>query len=291
MLQDAIRPGLTALVLAFATLLVAAPGAGTPGLAAEPGTEEATVLRAPEKRDLPSRRLLLPYFEVEADAVDGESTLFAVRNESLATVEIDVKYYEADAPQAPQRTDRFTLAPKEIRTVNLRAVENLEVDPDGFARGYVLIEQVGGAPGALHGDTFQVNPGDNFATGSRLVDADLESPDNDLCSVFVVRFLQGGGFDGGAVFQLWIDTDSVPLPQASLAYEVYDEPGDLINAGTLTPDRATLEIPASLLLTGPAAGTAFGAVELQLTDSVGHLSVTLSALGRYSVGLEATCKD
>ncbi|MEM8932456.1 MAG: hypothetical protein AAGE94_14840, partial [Acidobacteriota bacterium] len=126
--------------------LGAAPVTADAPFANAPITDTITDLvempRANTKRDVPTGRLLVPYYEVDVNGATGTTTLFAVRNESLATVEIDIQYFEADAPQAAQRTDRVSLGAKGVHTVNLSFVQNLEVDPDGFARGYVIIDQV-----------------------------------------------------------------------------------------------------------------------------------------------------
>ncbi|MEM9557684.1 MAG: hypothetical protein AAGC60_25725 [Acidobacteriota bacterium] len=232
------------------------------------------------------QRLLLPYYETEMGNVFGASTLFALRNESTQSVEVTIKYYEADAPQAPQVTDPVMLGPKGVKTVNLRDVPLLEVDPDGFARGFVVFEAPTGVE--IHGDYFQATPGDAFATGARLVNLDT-----DPCSTFSVRFLRGGAFSGGTNYVLWIDADALPLPAEAVVYSIYTEAGGApVKLDFLDVGLATTRFSVQDLLGGVDSGLNAGVLELQLSEGLqGHLAATMSASGLYSVGLEAACRD
>jgi hypothetical protein len=235
-------------------------------------------------------RLVLPYYEVETIDPNGDTMLFAIRNESIAPVEVDIKYFEIDTPVAPQHTERVTLAGKQIKPVNIRDVPNLETDPDGVKRGYVVFEQVSGN-GVIAGDYFRVDRADNFASGSRLVNADPSNAADDRCSNFTFRFLRGGAFSGGTKIFYWIDSTVLPAPD-TLAYSIYNEAGALVSTGTLPNlDRVASSFNIETLLTGPAAGLNAGAVEIQFSGGMlGHVAGSMSASGLYSVGFEALCR-
>lgn len=254
---------------------------------AAPAAENAG---APPKRAVAAARLLVPLFEVDLAHPGGATTFFSVRNEIPASVDVRISLYAADSPQAPFHSDTVTLAAKQIRSVDVRSQPNLVADEDGFARGYVIIETLSGEA-VIQGDYFQLNPGEAFATGSRLVNVDPQSEDNDLCSNFTIRFLNGGGFDGGTTFTIWLDLDVAPQDTTVLSYYVYRESGgDPIALHDLAANRVALRVSAAELM--PIISTNFGAIEFQLADGVrGHIAAVMSALGLYSVGLEAACRD
>lgn len=235
-------------------------------------------------------KLVVPYFEVDTLDPGGITLLYAIRNESTAPIQVDIKYYEIDSPFAPQRTDRVTLAAKEIKTINVRDVGNLEIDGDGFKRGYIRFEQVAGT-GVLSGDFFRVDPDDNFASGYRMVNADPANASDERCSIFTFRFLKGGIFSGGTQIFYWLDSTVLPGPSA-IAYSIYDEPGNLVISGVLSnTDRVASKISIDQLLTGPAAALNAGAVEIQFTGFLGHVAGRISASERFSVGFEGVCRQ
>lgn len=235
-------------------------------------------------------QLLLPYYQVESGNISGDSTLFAVRNEGLETISVTASFFEIDSPQAPQRTEIYLLGPKQIRTVNIRDVPNLEIDEDGFARGYITFA-TGQPDHRIHGDYYQVTPGEAFATGARMVDISDASPFNELCSNVSLRFLQGGAFSGGTEIVFWIDSASLPLPANAITFSVYSESGgEPVFTSNLPVDTVAGTVEIDQLL-GPFAVN-FGAVELQLASGlVGHFAATLSASGQFSVRVEGTCRD
>ena len=253
-------------------------------------------LAAPELAITPksfplSSKLVLPYFEVDTGNPGGTTVLYAIRNESTLPIEVDIKYYEIDSPFAPQLTQRVTLAAKAIKPVNIRDVSPLEIDGDGFKRGYVRFEVVGGS-GVLAGDFFRVDPDDDFASGYRLVNADPASAADERCSVLTFRFLRGGLFSGGTKIYYWLDLAT--LPQAdTINYSVYDEAGTLVSTGSLAnTDRVASKVAVEQLLVGPAAGLNAGAIEFQFSGGVvGHVAGAINASGRFSVGFEAVCRE
>ncbi len=244
----------------------------------------------PGKRAVAGSRLLLPYYEVDMSDPSGATTIFSVRNETLEPVEVTIWYHQTDRPQTHQAFETVTLEPKQLRSGNVRQVAGLVVDDDGFARGFVVIETTAGDP-VIQGDYFQVSPGQAFATGNRLLNVDPESADNDLCSLFTVRFLNGGAFSGGTDFVIWLDLEVAPTGQEPvIRYAVRRESGDLVFSTELYRNEVAFKTKASDLV--KPIPTAFGVIEFELLDgAMGHVSAVMSANGLYSVGLEAACGD
>lgn len=278
------------------TALLAGPLAGPLAAAAAPAAtsleaDVAASLAVPPKSFPLTSKLVLPYFEVDTNDPGGTTVLYGIRNESTASIEVDIKYFEIDSPFAPQSTERVTLTAKQIKTVNIRDVPNLEIDPDGFKRGYVKFEVVGGA-GVLAGDFFRVDPDDNFASGYRLVNADPGNSADERCSIFTFRFLRGGVFSGGTRIYYWLDMATLPSPN-TIAYSVYNEAGTLLTIGTLpNTDRVASKIDVEQLLTGAAGTLNAGAIEFQFTGGVvGHVAGAINASGRFSVGFEGVCRE
>ncbi len=271
-----VAAGLVWLATAAAATAAEIPG---PRVASTPSAAKAATAGA---------RLLLPLYLVDTTAADGVTTIFAVRNELDVPAEIEIRYFRTDSPQAPQRTDTVILGAKQVLPINLRFVDDLRVDEDGTARGYVVVEALTEGA-AVQGDYFRVTPGEDFATGFRLLNADPSSPDNDLCGLFSLRFLNGGGFDSGTRYIVWLDRDAAPNGEV-LALVAYDEAGTQVLARTVAADEVAFEVSAAELLQPFVQD--FGAIEFQFLDGVvGHVSAILSASGRYSVGLEAACGD
>lgn len=240
------------------------------------------------KRDVIASRLILPYYEVDTNDLSGTTTLVAIRNETTGAVTVDLHFYEPDSPQAPQKTVTVDLAPKEVYQSNLRDVDTLEVDPDGFARGYVVVEEQTGTP-SLSGDAIFLTPGQDFATATQLVNGTPESILSELCSIFSVRWLRGS-FDAESVITLWIDTGEIPSDPNVVTYTIFDDAGDEVLTNNLPLDVVTTRVTVDELLGDATAGG--GAVEFQISNDLqGHVSVSIDAFGRFSGGFEGFCKD
>jgi membrane-associated protease RseP (regulator of RpoE activity) len=99
---------------------------------------------------------MVPFFKVDRARPGGESTLYAIRNTSTSTTHRVVVSYWVDWPFDPQadpdRTQTFDLAPRQVRTVNLRDVSGLAVT-----------ELAPGSPAASAG----LRPGDIIASINR----------------------------------------------------------------------------------------------------------------------------
>lgn len=287
-------------ILTIATLFLSLAPASAWGLLPAPPADEAAAAAPVQKRAVPSGDVLVPLYSVDTADPAGATTLWALRNDALSSVDVEVLYYEPDAPQLFQRRDVFTLAAKSVKTVNIRFVENLEVDPDGFARGYVIFRTLTDGADELQGDYFLITPGENFASGFRMVNIDEGSVHNELCTKATIRFMRGGGFSGGTTYRVWFEADTPPNGTQSLVnYAIYDEPGNLIFESTLAVAESAFDVDIATLL-GPFQGQVnFGAVEFTFSGTVGSpprnrlgtVSGVLDALGSYSVGIEASCSN
>jgi hypothetical protein len=144
------------------------------------------------------------------------------------------------------------------------------------------------------GDTFRITPNQDFAGGKRLLDITPSGGHNDLCSLFSVRFLNGGGFDSGTIFNVWVDLPVAPDPEEGediFFINAWDEDGSLLVSRGYQSTRVSFQVTAEELLS-PVSNEDFGAMDFEFADgATGHVSVLLSAGGRYSVEFEATCGD
>lgn len=178
----------------------------------------------------PSSDLLLPWFEVHL--ASQRTTLFSVGNAAHEAVNVKAAVHTNWGIPVVERTIRLQAG--EVKTVNLRdwivagnvpapvlrgahlehvqaaltgqlspkddlfyATQADPFDPE-LAVGYVTLRVIG-APrlDALWGDYFWVDPTQDFAEGELLVDIDRSSPCGALCTTHRMRFMNGGGFDGG----------------------------------------------------------------------------------------------
>jgi hypothetical protein len=179
-----------------------------------------------------------------------------------------------------------TLDPFETRTFNLRDNPGLAADGDGFARGFVEITTTGNSDQTpvLAGDYFQVDVGDNFATGDRLVRG------SDLCDDATVRFLELPLPGSGTRLTVWIANPrgSGPADPPSFTVRVFDEPGNEVGVPTeFRVDAHALELEASLL-----SALSFGTLRFDFGNSNGGtVYAESSAQGRFSIGVTSQCDD
>ncbi len=246
---------------------------------------------AGEKTDGSSSRLLLPLFQVDTTDINGLNTLFSVRNEGVEPIDIKVEFFETTGPQVAQMTQERILGAKELTTFNILLEPGLDADPDGFIRGFVIISS--STPGArMQGDYYRLIPNEDFASGARLLDISSTSTNNDLCNLFTMRYLNGGGFDSGTEYVVWVERDTPPEPgENTFSIAIYDQPGELQGVRSFASSSVAFTVSAADLIDGITSKD-FGAIEFQFSDgAVGHISAVVSASNRYSVGLEATCGD
>ena len=268
-----------------------APPDGAPAADGAPVADGApAAVEKGTKRSAGSARLLLPFFLVDSTDAQGPSTYFSVRNESLASIEIEVSYFATDRPSSALRTDRYTLTKKQLRSFDVRSVlADLLIDDDGFARGYVVVENLSGEP-VIQGETFQLDPDQGFASSVRLLDVDPDSPHNDLCSFLSLRFFNGGLFTGGTVYTVWLSLDEPPDGvDPVLEYSVYRESGKMVFHSSFHASEVAFQVRAEDLVS--ISPISFGVIEFEFPNTVGAVVGTLSADGQYSVGVEAACGD
>ena len=250
-----------------------------PNAAAPPIGRNAYAAAPPaEKSAEPKEILVVPFYEVDTTDPAGTTTLFAVRNVFSNSVDIEVRYQVPDGT-AP-RQDFLTLAPFETLTVNVRDIAGLPVDPDGVARGFIVVLQTSFlGSGLLVGDYIQVDVGNAFATAQRM--ASLE----DLCDAADVRFVD---FGAGTELRLLISAPRGSNPVTNLASVVVHpirEDGTVLPQTEIYTDDFAFAVSAS-----DFTGAAFGTLLFDFQNSGGGLVYAeYSAAGQFSVGLDAAC--
>lgn len=231
-----------------------------------------------EKVDEPEDTLVVPFYEVDTTDPGGTTTLFAVRNTFSQPVDIRVRYQAPDGTAL--RQDSVTLAGRETLTRNVRDVAGLPADPDGFARGFIVILQTSRlGSGLLVGDYFQVDVDDAFATGQRMASLD------ELCDLTEVRFLD---FGAGTELRLLIaapqGSDPVLDPASVEVHPIRED-------GTLLPKTEIYTSDFALVLNASDfTGTGSGTLIFDFLNSGGGLVYAeYSADGLFSVGLNGAC--
>jgi hypothetical protein len=233
---------------------------------------------AAEKIDEPQETLVVPFYEVDTTDPAGTTTLFAVRNVFSNSVDIEVRYQAPDG--SAQRLEPVTLAGFETLTRNVRDVAGLPADPDGFARGFIVIVQTSlQGSGLLVGDYFQVDVGNAFATGQRMASLD------ELCDLTEVRFVD---FGEGTELRLLIAApqgSNPVLDPASVEVHPILEDGTVLPKTEIFTDDFALVVSAS-----DFTGSAFGTLIFDFQNSGGGLVYAeYSADGQFSVGLNGAC--
>lgn len=257
-------------------------------------TDNGTPLVAFECRDQANQqwRLLtdsslpayfVPYVEVlRRNLAPALTTLFAVRNPSDDAVTVRYEYYDAnDTLGAPEQTQTAVLGPGAVRTVD---VQNISVF-DGTV-GWVGITAVDGATGQplasqnLYGDYFRFDPGSNFASGDKLLHAD-----DALCATWHIRFFNGGAFDGGTLFRFFVPGLGNGGTWTATG-RVFTEGGVEVQNYVMSSSNRATSLSSFVL------NASFGTVEWTFQGGVkGHISAVMDALGAFSVGLNAECRD
>ncbi len=234
---------------------------------------------------------LLPNFRVDLSSGSGPTTLLAVRNDSTSDTLVQVDYH----PRFGEAySERWTLGPREVRSVDLRSIEEIRPTNPSFTAfsGFVGVTALDPStlqPSAvqdLSTDFFRIDPDNDFASGDLLVDLSTPSRPTGLCNHWITRFFNGGPFDGGTTFTFFLRREP-PGDFAVISGRVYDESGRFIQQVDLSLISRTTELTADQL----GLETPFGAIEWDIESNIGHVSTTYSALGRYSVRLPGTCKD
>lgn len=226
----------------------------------------------------------VPYFKVDETSPVGTTTLFAVRNLTGGSVSGEIEYFTTGG--ASQRTDALSLGPYDTVTVNLRDIPGLITGMDGFARGYVMITTAGNPDmtPVLAGDFFQVDVGNNFATGDKLFRV------IGLCQHASVRSLRFPLPGSGTQLAIWIEN-----PRGvgggdppSFTVQAYDENGNAVGAQTVVKTTLhALSFDASVF-----TGLDFSTLRFNFSNSAGGtVYAEASTEGRFSVGVSAQCDE
>lgn len=228
--------------------------------------------------------LLVPYFLVDRSEPFGTTTLYAVRNLTGGPVSADVEYFTLGG--ASQGTETLNLGPFDTHTRNLRDVPGLATSPDGYARGFVEIVTAGNPDmtPVLAGDYFQVDVGENLATGEKLV-REIE-----LCDHASIRFLEFPLAGSGTRLSVWI-----PNPRGvgggappSFTVQAYDEDGHPVGGVTsVFSSLHAMKIDATAF-----TALDFGTLRFDFSNSGrGTVYAESSAQGRFSVGVSSQCDE
>ena len=268
----------------------------------------------------PSSDLLLPYFEVDAANPGGLTTLFAVGNAAQQPVEVLATLHTNWG--IPILEVPFTLQAHEVRTFNLRdwfrqggepgkalavvEVQHLsaaasgrpspkdnlyygsEVRPDLLV-GYVILRTRGNRPDALWGDWFNVDVSGNLARGDVLANIDRSSGCPGLCQRHLLRYLSGGGFDGGTEIVIWREVRGTPSASPAGGLKLQADATAFSEPGLPIDNRRLALLPVERILVSELGfQQPFGSLDLE-SESETFVSVQHSAENRYSVGLTTYC--
>lgn len=245
----------------------------------------------PEKIDGRADFFVIPYFEVDTtNPAGGTTTLIAVRNSDDEERTVSMQYRNPDGTE--MLTDEITLAPKRIRTFNLRDL-GLPAEMDGFSRGYARVIDSEAIVNVfpqeiLTVDYFLVDDENNFATGERAIN--LTSADGyfDLCQSFEARFANAGAFDGTRVvfYASAPQGDDPATDSPTVLVNAFDEAG---NAAMSTVAIYSANVSFVLDATQLSGTFDFGALEIVFNNTVGHVGTITQALERFSVGFNGAC--
>jgi hypothetical protein len=165
-------------------------------------------------------------------------------------------------------------------------VGGLAADGDGFSRGFVEVSTAGNPDltPVLGGDYFQVDVGDDFATGDQLV-RQIE-----LCDRASIRFIEFPLPGSGTRLTVWIANPrgTGAADPVSFTVRVHDEAGNAVGGliGFKTTNHA-LELQAT-----DFTGLDFGTLRFDFTNSSGGtVYAEASAQGRFSVGVTSQCDE
>ncbi|MCP4656433.1 MAG: hypothetical protein GY856_13550 [bacterium] len=271
---------------------------------------------------VPSSDLLLPYFEVDIDGY-GVTTLFSMVNSSPEPISARVNVYSNWGVEILSTTIDFE--GDEVRTVNLghwivdgnllgktlskadrdhlqSALSGRRSPKDDLyyadeitferAVGFVTIRVLGGSrPDVIFGDYFIVDPAQDFAQGDVLVSIDQALGCANVCTRHALRFLEGGGFDGGTELVIWTNRLNQPSDdpffpeQKKITADIlsYEESGEPLAHHSLDVLPLTVVRVSELALAEP-----FGWFDL-ITEDASFIAVRHSAQNRFRVGLETFC--
>lgn len=223
--------------------------------------------------------LIVPGFEVEVGESTGPTTFFSIRNTTDSSIDVEIEYYAEKVGSVPLRSDTAKLGPQETRQLDVR--QNISGLPitNGIASGLIVVTEADQqkAP-RLQGDYFHVDFANDFATGERLVRPE------DFCLRQEVRFVD---FGSGSQLRVLLEQ---PQGQGltSFTYVAYNQDGETVGSGELSTSDHFNVIDVSELVVDES----FGTVLFDFSASGGGwVSARYSAFGRFSVELNAACRD
>lgn len=213
----------------------------------------------------------------------GNTTFFSVRNDdsSGGDVHLEIRYFDEVFDLLTMQP--LTLSENELVPVSVRTVGGLVTVPGALHRGLVRIE----TNGDVSTDVFQVDFGENFASGDRGFAL------ADFCTNWRVRFLRFPGTTGGTALTFILNgpLGAAEVDPPTITGEVYSQSGAFINSFTVRTDRWVLELEALDLVIG---GTEFGTIVLEL-DTIffpsGLVMEKHSAFSKFSLGVAGICTD
>lgn len=239
------------------------------------------------KLAVPTADLLLGYYTIDGTNPSGVTTLFAVRNILNQTVTLRVDYFPTTGGSVVQT---MPIQPRQTVTRNLRDVLNLPVTQGGFKQGWAIISARDLGTGAplsepyFHGDTFIVNPGQDFAVGSVLEDQMA------LCENWDTRYAVGGAFDDTEM-RLTLPFNAPGSTNQVATIRVYDEAGTFFGEGNLTMTGPVGRLFASDILAQIGGGPSNGVIEWTFLGGMGSVTQEIQADGRYAAGWTPACLD
>jgi hypothetical protein len=285
----------------FVTLLITAGAAGaqeelvlrvTESPQARPASATGGGELAARFTDVPGDAFMVPLFRVDRSTFLSETTLIAVRNVTDQAHDVRIAYFiDHDfSPGAnPDLVQNRSLSPGQIVTFNLRDLPEITggAGGDDLVRGWLLVEHGDAVGDALSADWFRVDPGQNFATGDRMVDIDHSS----TCAQWDFRYLTGGAFDGGTRLGIFVDTPLGP-GTPSFTVDFFSEAGAFLGGIERAANRQVVELDiANLLAQLPGSPPGVGGMVITFAGGTngGLVTGTYSAEDRYSIGLDGTC--
>lgn len=248
---------------------------------------------APRASDFPADAFMVPLFRIDRSDPGGDTTLIAVRNVTDQSHDVHISYWVDhvfDPGADPDLVQSFSVDPGQIVPINLRDLPQLSggAGGDDLVRGWLMLEHADGVGDVLAADWFQVTPGENFATGGRMVDVDHSY----TCTQWDFRYITGGGFDGGTRLGVFVDT---PLGSGSpsLFVDFFSEAGIFLGGVAVATNRQVVEldVEAQLLPELPGSPPEVGGMVITFAGGTngGIVTGTYSAENRYSIGLDGAC--
>jgi len=236
--------------------------------------------------------LLVPYYETDRKNPNGVNTLFAVRNETDRALPVRILYVDA-LGAFEQQVQEISLPANALSTINVRDVPGLPTDPDGVARGLVILGVIGHdgeSSDLLSGDFFFVDPATDFATGNSMLNMSLDDPGNEFCAEWGSRFFHGGSFQGTSTFRFVVDEagGSTEIDPPTAVGTVYDEGGVPLRSFEIRTDLNSFELSSDAIA---PEGTAFGSLSVRFPATKGAVLVEHSGFHRLSVAFKAACRD